>query len=165
MSGYVMGGSSRFRDALNFQKGMLVEYNTRVPARVQKRMSQNKYKIMYEFDGKPVSAVVDRSKLKPIGEGASPRPMAVNSERNFRLDPVTLERYPLHRQIKLGDSYHDVRSILTQLWHGNTRHPLRRTPFTKAEVRRIIHTTERARKYEEENRILADRATRAASRK
>lgn len=45
------------------------------------------------------------------------------------IDCISLETYPLKYQVKLGESYHDARSMAEYILKGGKLHPLSRKPF------------------------------------
>lgn len=120
---------NRFENARNFQNGNKVRYMN-AAAKVQKYERDGTYEIIFRnrATGRPTSRKVRPSELNSLNS------YAVNSNGELRIDPVTLEPYPLRRQIKLGNSYHDVNSVLSQIAGGYLQHPLRRTPFTMKEL-------------------------------
>lgn len=57
-------------------------------------------------------------------------PFARNANGNYAIDPVSLERIPLRRAVRVGPHSFDSK-VLREILKRNTRNPLTREPFPR----------------------------------
>jgi hypothetical protein len=73
--------------------------------------------------------------------------------REYRVDCISLETYPLRYDVVLGDTHHDARMIAEYMISGGTHHPLTRAPFTQRDYDAVFTKVSKdVRKRIEESR-------------
>lgn len=71
----------------------------------------------------------------PRGMRGSRVPFAINASGNFAIDPVSLERIPMARAVRVGPHVFNSR-VLREILKRNTRNPLTRQPFPRNVIER-----------------------------